>query len=78
MLKVLFIFATRPEAVKMAPIIKAMENLPEYFSWRICVTAQHREMLDDVLKVFKIHPDYDLNIMRANQRTQRNIAKVSI
>lgn len=76
MLKVLFIFGTRPEAVKMAPIIKAMENLPEYFSWRICVTAQHREMLDDVLKVFKIHPDYDLNIMRANQNLSKLTARI--
>ncbi len=64
--KILFIFGTRPEAIKMAPLIDAMRN-SEKFDTRICVTAQHREMLDQVLKIFGINPDHDLNIMTGNQ-----------
>lgn len=64
--KVMSIFGTRPEAVKMAPVVKAIENQPELESV-VVVTAQHREMLDQVLEVFAIHPDYDLNIMQAGQ-----------
>ncbi|MBR2490645.1 MAG: UDP-N-acetylglucosamine 2-epimerase (non-hydrolyzing) [Ruminiclostridium sp.] len=65
-LKVMTIFGTRPEAVKMAPLVKELESRPEIQSI-CCITAQHREMLDDVLKLFDITPDYDLNIMQANQ-----------
>lgn len=65
-LSVLSIFGTRPEAVKMAPVVKALAEQPEIDS-RVCVTAQHREMLDQVLDLFQIHPDYDLNLMRPNQ-----------
>ncbi|MBR2490236.1 MAG: UDP-N-acetylglucosamine 2-epimerase, partial [Ruminiclostridium sp.] len=65
-LKVMTIFGTRPEAVKMAPLVKELESRPEIRSI-CCITAQHREMLDDVLKLFDITPDYDLNIMQANQ-----------
>ena len=65
-LRVLSIFGTRPEAVKMAPVVQALERIPEIES-RVCVTAQHREMLDQVLNLFKITPDYDLNLMRPNQ-----------
>ena len=65
-LRVLTIFGTRPEAVKMAPVIKALEAVPEIES-HVCVTAQHREMLDQVLALFKILPDHDLNLMRPNQ-----------
>ena len=65
-IKVLSIFGTRPEAIKMAPIIKEMEKC-EYISQEVCVTAQHREMLDQVLDIFNITPDYDLNIMTKNQ-----------
>lgn len=66
-IKVLVIFGTRPEAVKMAPIIKALKNEEEYFDTKICVTAQHREMLDQVLNIFDIKPDYDLNIFKNGQ-----------
>lgn len=65
-IKVLSIFGTRPEAIKMAPIIKEMEKCP-YISQQVCVTAQHRQMLDQVLNIFNIKPDYDLNIMTQNQ-----------
>ena len=66
MIKVLSIFGTRPEAIKMAPLIKELESRKEIKSI-VCVTAQHREMLDQVLDTFKIKPDYDLNIMQQGQ-----------
>jgi UDP-N-acetylglucosamine 2-epimerase (non-hydrolysing) len=66
LLKVLSIFGTRPEAVKMAPVIKALEVAPGVES-RVCVTAQHRQMLDQVLSLFAIEPDIDLNLMRREQ-----------
>ena len=66
MKKLLFIFGTRPEAIKMIPIIKELENSKK-FSFEICITAQHREMLDQVLDLFNVKADYDLNIMKANQ-----------
>ncbi|KPL78872.1 UDP-N-acetylglucosamine 2-epimerase [Ornatilinea apprima] len=66
MIKVLSIFGTRPEAVKMAPVVKQLEAHPEIES-RVCVTAQHRQMLDQVLDLFAIQPDIDLNLMRENQ-----------
>ncbi|MCS7257971.1 MAG: UDP-N-acetylglucosamine 2-epimerase (non-hydrolyzing) [candidate division WOR-3 bacterium] len=66
-MRVLFIFGTRPEAIKLAPVIKEFQKQLDYFEIKICVTAQHREMLDQVLEVFKITPDYDLNIMEENQ-----------
>jgi UDP-N-acetylglucosamine 2-epimerase (non-hydrolysing) len=62
MKKILIAFGTRPEAIKMAPIIKQIEKSPD-MQWSVCVTAQHREMLDQVLNIFKIVPKYDLNIM---------------
>ena len=65
-LKVMTIFGTRPEAVKMAPLVKELESRPEIQSI-CCITAQHREMLDDVLRLFDITPDYDLNIMEKRQ-----------
>jgi len=65
--KVFFIFGTRPEAIKMAPLILYFQRFPEYWETRICVSAQHREMLDQVLAFFNIQPDFDLNLMRANQ-----------
>jgi len=64
--KVLTVFGTRPEAIKMAPLVHALAKDPD-FEARVCVTAQHREMLDQVLKLFSIVPDYDLNIMRPGQ-----------
>lgn len=66
MKKVLSIFGTRPEAIKMAPVVKALEANPDIQSI-VCVTAQHREMLDKVLDLFEIVPDYDLDIMKSNQ-----------
>jgi UDP-N-acetylglucosamine 2-epimerase (non-hydrolysing) len=66
MKKVLLVFGTRPEAIKMAPLVKAFENEPTIKS-KVCVTAQHREMLDQVLDMFDIKPDYDLNIMKPGQ-----------
>lgn len=65
--KVLVVFGTRPEAVKMAPIVKALKNDEEHFISKVCVTAQHRDMLDQVLKIFDIEPDYDLNIFQSGQ-----------
>lgn len=67
MKKVLIVFGTRPEAIKMAPLVKAFEDYRDDFDMRVCVTAQHREMLDQVLDIFEITPDYDLNIMKAGQ-----------
>lgn len=67
MKKTLFIFGTRPEAIKLAPLIKEFQNNQEKFTVKVCVTAQHREMLDQVLNFFGISPDYDLNIMKPNQ-----------
>ncbi|MEY8304579.1 non-hydrolyzing UDP-N-acetylglucosamine 2-epimerase [Anaerosalibacter bizertensis] len=65
-IKVLSIFGTRPEAIKMAPLVKELEKEPQIESY-VCVTAQHREMLDQVLKIFDIKPDYDLDIMQQRQ-----------
>ena len=65
-LKVMTVFGTRPEAIKMAPLIKELENRDNIDSI-VCVTAQHREMLDQVLDIFNINPDYDLNLMKSNQ-----------
>lgn len=66
-IKVMTVFGTRPEAIKMAPIILAMQQRPNEFTPITVVTAQHREMLDQVLNIFHIQPDYDLNIMRPKQ-----------
>ena len=67
MKKVLLVFGTRPEAIKMAPLVHAFKKYPERFETLVCVTGQHREMLDQVLELFQIVPDYDLNIMKPNQ-----------
>lgn len=63
----MLVFGTRPEAIKMAPLVKAFQQQPEEFDTVVCVTGQHREMLDQVLKIFEITPDYDLNIMKQGQ-----------
>ena len=65
-LKILFVFGTRPEAIKMSPLIKAFEE-DNRFEIKICITAQHREMLDQVLELFEIRPDFDLDIMQESQ-----------
>jgi UDP-N-acetylglucosamine 2-epimerase (non-hydrolysing) len=67
MIKVLSVFGTRPEAIKMAPIVKELEKKHEHFDSIVCVTAQHRQMLDQVLTLHNIKPDYDLNIMKPGQ-----------
>lgn len=67
MKKVLFIFGTRPEAIKMAPVIKELQKHPSHFAVSVCVTAQHRQMLDQVLELFEIVPDFDLDIMKPGQ-----------
>ena len=67
MKKILLVFGTRPEAIKMAPLVKEFQKYPDQFETKVCVTAQHREMLDQVLQLFEIVPDYDLNIMKAGQ-----------
>ena len=77
MIKVLSIFGTRPEAIKMAPVVKELEKREEIKSI-VCVTAQHRAMLDQVLNIFKIKPDYDLDIMRPGQTLSSITAKVLI
>ncbi len=66
-LKIMTIFGTRPEAVKMAPLILELEKHPEHIESLVCVTAQHREMLDQVLDIFKIKPDFDLDVMKPGQ-----------
>ena len=67
MKKILLVFGTRPEAIKMAPLVKEFQKYPGKFNTKVCVTAQHRQMLDQVLDIFEIKPDYDLNIMAPNQ-----------
>ena len=65
--KIMLVFGTRPEAIKMAPLVKEFQKNQEDFETIVCVTGQHREMLDQVLKIFDIKPDYDLNIMKQGQ-----------
>ena len=60
---IMLVFGTRPEAIKMAPLVKAFQEKKDDFKTIVCVTGQHREMLDQVLAIFEIKPDYDLNIM---------------
>lgn len=67
MKKIMLVFGTRPEAIKMAPLVKEFQKHPEEFETIVCVTGQHREMLDQVLHIFDIKPDYDLNIMKQGQ-----------
>ena len=67
MKKILLVFGTRPEAIKMAPLVKEFQKYPDKFKTIVCVTGQHREMLDQVLRIFEIVPDYDLNIMKQGQ-----------
>jgi UDP-N-acetylglucosamine 2-epimerase (non-hydrolysing) len=65
--KILTVFGTRPEVIKMAPVVKELQNHKEQFVCRVCITAQHRQMIDSLLALFEIHGDYDLNIMAPNQ-----------
>ncbi len=65
--KILIVFGTRPEAIKMAPVVKEFQKYPDEFETKVCVTAQHREMLDQVLEFFEIEPGFDLDLMKPNQ-----------
>lgn len=67
MKSVMLVFGTRPEAIKMCPLVKEFQKYPNYFRTIVCVTGQHREMLDQVLQIFEVTPDYDLNIMKQGQ-----------
>ena len=67
MKKIMLVFGTRPEAIKMCPLVKEFQKYPEIFQTIVCVTGQHREMLDQVLKIFDVKPDFDLNIMKQGQ-----------
>lgn len=67
MKKIMLVFGTRPEAIKMAPLVKEFQKHPDRFETIVCVTGQHRQMLDQVLEIFDIKPDYDLNIMKQGQ-----------
>ena len=67
MKKIMLVFGTRPEAIKMCPLVKEFQKYPESFETIVCVTGQHREMLDQVLHIFEVKPDYDLNIMKQGQ-----------
>jgi len=75
-LKVMCVFGTRPEAIKLAPVIQVLRRHPDQVVCRVCVTAQHRHMLDQVLQLFDIRPDYDLDIMRENQSLSQVTAAV--
>ena len=74
----MLVFGTRPEAIKMAPLVKAFQQMPDRVRTIVCVTGQHREMLDQVLDIFGIRPDYDLNIMRQGQDLYDVTARVLV
>jgi UDP-N-acetylglucosamine 2-epimerase (non-hydrolysing) len=78
MIKVLSVFGTRPEAIKMAPVLLELNKFPQQFESKICVTAQHRQMLDQVLNIFQIAPDFDLNIMGQAQSLSDITAKILV
>ena len=78
MKKVLLVFGTRPEAIKMCPLVKEFQKHPETFETVVCVTGQHREMLDQVLQIFDVKPDYDLNIMKQGQDLYDVTARVLV
>ncbi len=78
MKKIMLVFGTRPEAIKMAPLVKKFQANPDIFETQVCVTGQHREMLDQVLDIFHITPDYDLNIMKQGQDLYDVTARVLV
>ena len=78
MKKILFVFGTRPEAIKMAPVVNIFKQDNKNFETWVAVTAQHREMLDQVLKLFQIEPDFDLDLMSSNQTLESLTGKVLI
>jgi UDP-N-acetylglucosamine 2-epimerase (non-hydrolysing) len=75
-IKALFVFGTRPEAIKLCPVIRHMKSRPNDFDVRVCVTAQHREMLDQVLNAFEVVPDRDLDIMRPGQTLSQSTSRI--
>ena len=75
---ILLVFGTRPEAIKMAPLVKKLQQYSSDFKTVVCVTGQHREMLDQVLQIFDIKPDYDLNIMKQGQDLYDVTARVLV
>ena len=78
MKRVMLVFGTRPEAIKMCPLVKEFQKHPESFETVVCVTGQHREMLDQVLRIFDVKPDYDLNIMKQGQDLYDVTARVLV
>src|ERR1051326_4294361 len=76
MIRCLFILGTRPEAIKLAPLVQALRSSPREFEVKICVTAQHRAMLDQVLTTFQIVPDFDLNLMQPGQTLSALTARI--
>ena len=78
MKKIMLVFGTRPEAIKMCPLVKEFQKYPENFETIVCVTGQHREMLDQVLRIFEVQPDYDLNIMKQGQDLYDVTARVLV
>lgn len=76
--KIMLVFGTRPEAIKMCPLVKEFQKHPTEFETIVCVTGQHREMLDQVLKIFEVTPDYDLNIMKQGQDLYDVTARVLV
>ena len=78
MRKIMLVFGTRPEAIKMCPLVKEFQKYPEDFKTLVCVTGQHREMLDQVLQIFDVKPDYDLNIMKQGQDLYDVTARVLV
>src|SRR4030067_3468768 len=77
-MKILTVFGTRPEAIKVAPVTRRLRDYPQQVDVNVCVTAQHREMLDQVLKVFGVTPDFDLDLMQANQTPSQVAARVML
>ena len=78
MKKIMLVFGTRPEAIKMCPLVKEFQKYPEDFETIVCVTGQHREMLDQVLRIFEVTPDFDLNIMKQGQDLYDVTARVLV
>jgi UDP-N-acetylglucosamine 2-epimerase (non-hydrolysing) len=76
MIRTLFVFGTRPEAIKMCPVVHHLRSLPEQFEVRVCVTGQHRAMLDQVLAAFNVVPDYDLNVMTPGQTLAESTSRI--
>src|SRR5437016_2040679 len=76
MIQSLFIFGTRPEAIKLCPVIRHMKSRPDEVDVRVCVTAQHREMLDQILQAFDVSPDRDLDIMLPGQTLSQSTSRI--